>query len=51
MSYLESLSESEEASLIEEATQSNGVMDTSEAPNNQKKMLLPRTPPCWIITQ
>ena len=36
MSYLESLSESDEASLIEDATQSNGVINTSEAPSNQK---------------
>ena len=38
MSYFESLSESDEASLKEDTTRCNGVMDTSEAPSNQKKI-------------
>ena len=37
MSYFESLSESEETSLMEDAAHSNGVMDRSKAPSNQKK--------------
>ena len=37
MSYFESLSESEETSLMEDVTQKNGAMDTREASSNQKK--------------